>query len=311
MSAVANAAAENAKNAETPVSPGPPEADEADEASEAGEAGEAGDVDVLKEESEKPTRKAIKDEKTGYLMIQEEDGTISRPTEVPLPATWKQAWGSVDMQKAEIRLAEFKNAGKEKNPNRALPHGKDLCACIGVSEEDEEEAGRCEALYLEMRKDWKKQFPKSTKHNDVPFDEYEAMVLADLYEEAYEKFLIQAELHDEGHKPDNRLKHYKAYSEKRRSKYNEMKKTRLERDEETRKKRKEAAQQRARDAPAKKADATAKLLADGIAAHKKTDQYKTEQKDNQSRIRDLLKKYMAGGMDMDEALDKATDEVLG
>ena len=77
------------------------------------------------------------------------------------------------------------------------------------------------------------------------------------------------------------------------------------------KKRKEAAVQRAREAPAKKADAAAKLVSEGIAAHKKTDEYKTEQKDNQSRIRELLKQYMKSGLDMDAALDKATDEVLG
>ena len=294
MSAVANAAANNDT---VPASPPPPEADE--------------EVQDVEDDTDQGVRKTIKDEDTGYLMIMETDGTISRPTDVPLPVTWKGAWGGVDMQKAEISLNKFKNSGKALNPNRALPHGKELCVCIGVPEDDEEEANRCEGLYLEMRKDWKKQFPKSTKHNDVPFHEYEAMVLADMFEEAYGKFLTQAELHDEGHKPTDRLEHYKAYSEKRRKKYDEMKADRLTRAEENRKNRKEAAVQRAREAPAKKADAAAKLVSEGIAAHKKTDEYKTEQKDTQSRIRDLLKQYMGEGMEMDAALDKATDEVLG
>jgi len=294
MSAVANAATNNEI---VPVSPPPPEADD--------------EVQDVAEDPDQPVRKTIKDEGSGYLMIMEEDGTISRPTEAAMPPSWKDAWGGVDMQKAELRLNEFKNQGKELNPNRALPHGKELCVCIGVSEDDEEEAKRCEGLYLEMRKEWKKQFPKSTKHNDVPFHEYEAMVLADMFEEAYGKFLAQAELHDEGHKPTDRLEHYKAYSEKRRKKYDEMKADRLTRAEENRKKRKEAAVQRAREAPSKKADAAAKLVSEGISAHKKTNEYKTEQKDNQTRIRELLKQYMKEGMDMDAALDKATDEVLG
>ena len=263
------------------------------------------------DEAESTSRKTIEDPDTGHLMIQEEDGTITRPKEGVLPATWKTEWGPVDMQAAELRLAEFKNQGKALNKNRQLPHGRDLCVCIGVSEEDDEEANRCEALYLEMRKDWKKQFPKSTKHNDVPFHEYEAMVLADLYEEAYGKFLAQADLHDKGHKPTDRLEHFKAYSEKKRKKYNEMKQERIDRADLNRKNRKEAALKRAREAPAKKADATAKMLADGIAAHKKTEAYKTEHKNNQTRIRDLLKQYMGEGMEEADALDKAMEEVLG
>lgn len=287
----------------SPPSPPPPDADD--------DLLEDVDPEHPSDHVEEKVDKTIKDEETGYLMIQKADGTIVPPEDPSIPLSWKEVWGVVDMQKAEIRLNEFKNQCKVLSTQRKLPHDFELCACIGVKELDLEEAKRCEELYFEMRKQWKKQFPQSKKKNDVPFHEYELMVLADLYEEAYAKFLAQAELHDEGHKPTDRLEHYKQHSKNRREKYDKMKSARLKAAEENRKKRKEAAQKRAREAPAKKADAAAKLVAEGIAMHKKTSEYKTEQKDNQTKIRELLKQYMCEGLSMDEALDKATDEVLG
>lgn len=248
-----------------PSNEGVEDDEDAEQAGEEGGDSEEGD-DLVAEEATKAgdedaekVDKTIKDE-SGVFKIQKANGTIVDPKPFVFPATWNVTWLAddkpIEAQNCEDRLNKFKKEGlvngTEKNKHHSLPHGLDLARCLGIEIDDEAEAKVLDEQFTEMRKEWKSQFPKSKKQNETAFALYEAQIMADAYEWALGKFETQAALHDEGHKPDDRLKHYRKQATDRRTKVDNMTKKRKEQEEKRKKDAKERAVERARNAPERK-----------------------------------------------------------
>ena len=291
-----------------------------DKPEEGGEEGEEGD-DLVAEEATKEgdddaekVDKTIKDDK-GIFKIQKADGTIVDPKPFVFPATWNVTWKAgdkdIEAQDCEDRLNKFKKEGlvngTDKNKHHSLPHGLDLAKCLDIEVEDEAEAKQLEEQFTEMRANWKAQFPKSKKQNETAFALYEAQIMAEAYEWVLGKFEDEAEKHDEGHKPTDRLKHYRKQAKDRREKVTNMVKTRKEREEKRKKDAKERQVERARLAPERKEAERAKVANKAVSEFKKSDDFK----DIFAKMRAEVKRLMKDeGLDVDAASEKAQATVM-
>lgn len=297
----------------------PPDADEAEKEQEKVE--EMEELEELKELEEQ--EELEKQEELKKLNEQEEqdekmldavlDGEFDNTTAAIVPkeptswpAEWKDEWDKPLFTELDEKFKKFRFA--PGNKTHALPQGLEFCKVVGVNVGDsEEDAAVVKTVILEMRATWKKiNFPRSKRQNDVPFAEFEASVWADLTEVALGRFEEQAKLHDAGHKPENRLAHWRAAAKTKRTNYETMRNKRLDNAEKNRKERKEAAAKRQREAPERK-----KKERDTIA-EAAVEKYKEEQKTFHVKIKDEMKRLMKeDGLSVEDAIEKATSLVLG
>lgn len=294
-----------------PANEGDDKAEEGDE--EGGEEGEEGDDLQAEEATKEGDDDAEKIDKTikveGVFKIQKADGSIVEPVEGKYPSDW--TWEKKPlMQEAEDAFNVFKKEGLvdgEKNKHHSLPHGLDFTKCLGIDISDADEAKKCEDLFTEVRKEWKKQFPKSKKQNETAFALYEAQIMADAYEWVLTKFEEEAAKHDEGHKPTDRLKHYRKQAKDRRSKVDNMTTKRKEREEKRKKDAKERQIERARLAPERKEQERAKVANKAVSEFKKSDDFKDIFAKMRTEVKRLMKEE---GLDVDAASEKAQATVM-